>query len=532
MPEIQQPWLISFLPPSAAHKRAALAVSMLLLVAFLISLPSAKVVLPQLEIYMPLVATVMFLNDLMTASLLLSLFAVVRSRALLSLANGYLFTALIVAVYGLVWPGAFHPTGLFGAGPQTRPWLYLTWYAGLPISVIAYALLKGKEHTTLPVARDPVLTFIFASIACTILIVCGLTWFLTRFPDVLPVLMTPLGRATGFSHFGTGAILFASITACVLQWRRRQRSVLDLWLSLVTLAWLLGSIMLIATGGRYDVAWYAGPGFSVVSATLVLLVLLSESVKLHAQLAISVLAQRREREGRRLSMDAMSAALAHEFKQPLSAIVTSADAAVRWLGRTPPNVGQAHDSLKRITNDAHRAVKIIQSVREMFSNVGQGRDGQRRTPVDTNELIRESIAILRGELDAAKIIAQLELAKEVPLVSADSGQLQQVLLNLITNAADAMRGITDRARVLKLTSRALESNAVAVSIEDTGPGVDPGHIDRIFQAFFTTKPNGMGLGLAICQSIVESHGGTMTVGANMPHGSVFRINLPSSQTPG
>jgi C4-dicarboxylate-specific signal transduction histidine kinase len=228
----------------------------------------------------------------------------------------------------------------------------------------------------------------------------------------------------------------------------------------------------------------------------------------------------------------MSAALAHEFKQPLSAIATSADAAVRWLGRTPPGVGEAHDSLKRITNDAHRAARIIQSVREMFSNVGQGRDGQRRTPVDTNELIRESIAILRGELDAAKIIAQLELAKEVPLVSADSGQLQQVLLNLITNAADAMRGITDRARVLKLTSRALESNAVAVSIEDTGPGVDPGHIDRIFQAFFTTKPNGMGLGLAICQSIVESHGGTMTVGANMPHGSVFRINLPSSQTPG
>ena len=531
MPETQQPFLISFLPPSGAHKRAALAVSTFLLVAFAISFPSAKVILPQLDIYIPLVATVMFLNDLMTANLLLALFAVMRSRALLLLANGYLFTALIVAVYGLVWSGAFHSTGLFDAGPQTRPWLYLTWHAGLPISVIAYALLKGKEHTTLPVARDPVLTFIFASIACTVLIVCGLMWFLTRFQDVLPVLMTPLGRASEFSRFGTGAVLFVSIGACVLQWRRRQRSVLDLWLSVVTLAWLLGSILLNATGGRYDVAWYVIPGFSVVSATLVLLVLLFESLRLHAQLAISVLAQRREREGGRLSMDAMSAAIAHELKQPLSAIVTNADAAVRWLDRTPPNVGEAHDSLKHIANDAHRADSIIQSVRAIFSSVGHGGDAQPRTPVDTNELIRESVAILRGELEAAKIIAQLELAKELPLISADSGQLQQVLLNLIANAADAMRGIMDRARVLKLTSRAIESNAVAVSIEDTGTGIDPRDIDRIFEAFFTTKSNGMGLGLAICQSIVESYGGTVTVGANVPHGSIFRINLPSSQTP-
>ena len=527
MPEIQQPWLISFLPPGEANKRAALAVSTFLLVVFVIGLPSAKVALPQLAIYMPLVATVMFLNDLMTTGLLLALFSVVRSRALLLLANGYLFTALIVAVYGLVWPGAFHPSGLFGAGPQARPWLYLTWHAGLPLSVIAYALLKGKEHATLPVARGPVLTFILASTACTVLIVCGLTWFVTRFHDVLPVLMT-LDRASEFSHFGTGAVLLVSIGACVLQWRRRQRSVLDLWLSVVTLAWLLGSIMLNATGARYDVAWYAAPGFSVVSATLVLLVLLSESVTLHAQLAISVLAQRREREGRRLSMDAMSAALAHEFRQPLTTIAMSADAAVRWLGRTPPNVGKAHDSLKRIADDAHRAARIIQSVRAMFPDVGPGGDGQPRAPVDTNELIRESIAILRGELEAANIIAQLDLAKELPPVSADSGQLQQVLLNLITNAADAMRGITDRARVLKLKSSTLESNAVAVSIEDTGTGIRPGDIDRIFQPFFTTKSNGMGLGLAICQSIVESHGGTMTVGVNAPHGSIFRINLPSS----
>jgi signal transduction histidine kinase len=531
MPGVQQPWLISLLPPSEAHKRWALAVSTFFLVAFVISFRSAKVILPQSDIYIPLVATAMFLNDLVTASLLLAQFSVVRSRALLLLANGYIFTALVVAAYAVFWRVAFHSTGLFGAGPQTLPWLYLIWHAGLPTSVIVYALLKSKEHTTPPVARDSVLIFILASIACTVLIVCGLTWCFTRFQDILPVLVTPLNQASKVSDFGTSAVLFVSISASVLQWRSRQQSVLDLWLSVVTLAWILGSIMLVAIGVRYDVAWYATPGFSIVSATLVLLVLLSESLTLHAQLAISVLAQRREREGRRLSMDVMSGAIAHEFKQPLSVIMTSADAAVRWLDRTPPEVGEAQDSLKLIARDARRAESIIQSVRATFSNVRHGRGVQPRTPVDTNELIRESIAILRGELEAAKIIVRLELAKELTLISVDSGQLQQVLLNLITNAADAMRATTDRARVLKVTSRTVESNSVCVSIEDTGTGIDPRDIDHVLEPFFTTKSNGMGLGLAICRSIVESYGGTVTVGPNAPHGSIFRIKLPSSQMP-
>jgi signal transduction histidine kinase len=529
MPEIQQPWLISLLPPSKAHKRGALAVSTFFLVAFVISFRSAKAMLPQSDIYIPLVATAMCLNDLVTASLLLAQFSVVRSRALLWLANGYIFTALVVAVYAVFWRGAFHSTGLLGAGPQTLPWLYLIWHAGLPTSVIVYALLKSQEHRTPPVARDSVLRFILASIACTVLVVCGLTWCVTRFQEILPVLVTPLNQASTFSDFGTGAVLFASISASVLQWRSWRRSVLDLWLSVVTLAWIFGSIMLVAIGGRYDVAWYATPGFSIVSATLVLLVLLSESLTLHAQLAISVLAQRREREGRRLSMDVMSGAIAHEFTQPLSVIMTSADAAVRWLDRTPPDVGEAQDSLKRIARDARRADRIIQSVRTTFSSVRHGTGLQPRAPIDTNELIRESIAILRGELEAAQIIVRLELAKELMLIPVDSGQLQQVLLNLITNATDAMRATTDRARVLKVTSRTVESTSVCVSIEDTGTGIDPRDIDRVVEPFFTTKSNGMGLGLAICRSIVESYEGTVTVGPNAPHGSIFRINLPSSQ---
>ena len=269
---------------------------------------------------------------------------------------------------------------------------------------------------------------------------------------------------------------------------------LDLWLSVVTLAWLLGSIMLNAIGDRFDVAWYATPGFSIVSATLVLLVLLLELLMLHAQLAISVLAQRQEREGRQISMDAMSATIAHEFKQPLAAIVMDARAAVRWLDRTPPNVGEAQEALTRIVKCADRADGIVLSVRAIYSNLGRMGSAQPRTLVDMNELIRESMAILRGKLEAAKIVSQLELADELPLVSADSGQLQQVMVNLITNAVDAMRAITDRRRVLKVTSTAGDLKAIAVSVEDTGTGIDPRNIDRVFEAFFTTKSNGVGIG--------------------------------------
>jgi signal transduction histidine kinase len=140
-----------------------------------------------------------------------------------------------------------------------------------------------------------------------------------------------------------------------------------------------------------------------------------------------------------------------------------------------------------------------------------------------NELIRQTITLVRDEFDAARIAIQLELTSQLPLISAHRGQLQQVVLNLITNAAYAMRTVADRARVLRIESRVSQFNSVEVTIKDTGTGIEPEHIGRIFDAFFTTKTNGMGLGLAICRSIVEAHGGTLSASAGAPNGSVFRI---------
>jgi signal transduction histidine kinase len=144
-----------------------------------------------------------------------------------------------------------------------------------------------------------------------------------------------------------------------------------------------------------------------------------------------------------------------------------------------------------------------------------------------NDLITETVALVRDRLDEARIVVQLELAAQLPVVAAHRGQLQQVVLNVITNAVDAMRAVTDRPRILSLQSRTFEPCNVAISVQDSGAGIDPKNIDRIFDAFFTTKDSGMGLGLALCRSIVEAHGGTLTASAGAPHGAVFQIILPA-----
>jgi signal transduction histidine kinase len=185
----------------------------------------------------------------------------------------------------------------------------------------------------------------------------------------------------------------------------------------------------------------------------------------------------------------------------------------------PPALDAARDAYKYIVEDGHRASGVLQSVRAMYSGSDEA-----RTLFDTNDLITETIGSVRSDLEAESISVQTELAVPPPEVH---GKIQQVILNIFTNAADAMRTIDDRTKVLRVRSRALVgSNKVMISIGDCGPGIEPKNVDRIFDAFFTTKTNGMGMGLAICRSIVEAHDGTLSVTPNVPHGSIFQIVLP------
>jgi signal transduction histidine kinase len=226
---------------------------------------------------------------------------------------------------------------------------------------------------------------------------------------------------------------------------------------------------------------------------------------------------------RRAAIGEMSASIAHEIKQPLSAIVTNSDVGKHWLAKLAPSstVDEASAALKRIVNDAYRANKVVDSVRAMFK-----KDDEGRALLDVNDVIREVLTLLRIELEEHDVAVKTALSDGPARVLANRIQLQQVVLNLARNAIEAMDTVNGRPRVLKLGSAATDSGEFFVTIEDTGPGIDPDILNRLFEPFVTTKSSGMGMGLSICRSIVEAHGGRLSAAGRNPHGAVFEVVLP------
>ena len=228
------------------------------------------------------------------------------------------------------------------------------------------------------------------------------------------------------------------------------------------------------------------------------------------------------RVARLTTVGAMAATIAHELNQPLAAIVSNGNAGLRWLDRPEPNLEETRLAFGRIVNEGHRAAQIITSIRAMFK-----KDSGARSPVAINELVCDVIATSLGELKSGRVSLALELLDDLTPVQADRVQLQQVLLNLLTNAIDAMASVTDRPHMLCVRSEHLE-DWVVISVHNSGTGIAPEHAERMFDAFFTTKPNGIGLGLSICRSIVEAHGGRLSASPVHPYGSVFQVMLPAA----
>jgi signal transduction histidine kinase len=216
----------------------------------------------------------------------------------------------------------------------------------------------------------------------------------------------------------------------------------------------------------------------------------------------------------------LSASIAHEVNQPLSGITLRADAALRWLAAETPDIDKVRAALTQIVEAGHRAADVVTSIRAMFR-----KDTNERTPIDINDLILTVLTIVRIDLQRKGVELQTELDGKLPLIKGDKVQLQQVLLNLVMNAIDAMQLV--QLRVLTVRSEKSKPNAVHVSINDTGTGVDPSNIDRIFKPLFTTKAGGMGMGLSICRSIIESHGGRIWVSPSANGGSTFEFELPT-----
>jgi PAS domain S-box-containing protein len=228
------------------------------------------------------------------------------------------------------------------------------------------------------------------------------------------------------------------------------------------------------------------------------------------------------------TMGELTVSVAHEVNQPIAAAVTNANTCIRWLAADPPNLEEARSAAMRIVKDGRRAGEIIGRIRLLFKK-GTHPDALERKLVDVNEVIREMIVLLRSEAMRYNISVRTELAEDLPQVKGDYVQLQQVLMNLMINSIDAMKDV-DGTRELAIKSQRAEDEQLLVSVSDTGVGLPPQHADEIFNAFFTTKPHGTGMGLRISRSVIDSHGGRLWAAGNFPRGASFYFTLPTRGT--
>ena len=499
--------------------------------------------------------SVLMVTDLITSVILFGQFNILRSRALLLLASGYLFTSLITGVQLLTFPEVFTATGLLGAGPQTASWIYIFWHGGFPIAVIAYALSRGRRGGMIiqhRIAVVPAVTFaIGAAFAC---------WFFATWGNehvhALPPLIYKNGM--GFTRWNgvfTVIDMILAVGGLVLLAARPRHTVLDLWLMIVMGYWLCDiALSSLLNSGRYDLGFYAGRLYGAFAANLVLAVLVLENSHLYRDLAItagrlkerttellqtnetlhSEIADRKRTQeelhhaqtelahvSRVTTMSELTASIAHEISQPITAAYNDAITAMRIFDRAPQDLEEVREMLGCVVDDTARAGDIINRIRDHIKKVSP-----RKGNFDINASIGEVITLLRSEVIRNGVSIKTNLAAQLSLVWGDRIQLQQVLLNLILNSIEAMSSMRDGPRDLLIATKGTEQNGVLVVVRDSGPGIDSKNLEHVFESFYTTKPSGVGIGLSICRSIIETHGGRLWTDVNESGGATFQFSLP------
>jgi C4-dicarboxylate-specific signal transduction histidine kinase len=220
----------------------------------------------------------------------------------------------------------------------------------------------------------------------------------------------------------------------------------------------------------------------------------------------------------------LTASIAHEVNQPIGALITHAHAALRWLEAEPPDLAESRQALHEIIKDGRRASDVIGRIRALIKKKPTQID-----VLDINELVMETLALTRGEILRNGVSKETDLASDLPPIRGDRVQLQQVIVNLVMNAVEAMSNVDAGRRKLQIVTGKDGDNQIFVTVRDSGPTLKPEALDRFFEAFYSTKSSGMGIGLSVCHSIVEAHGGRIWATGNSPHGAILRIVLPVSE---
>ena len=514
-------FVLSLREPSVAQKRAAVALIALLVVGLLIVAPFANVPLEAASPFIAAYATAILALDLIAATLLLAQFAATGASPLLALAATYIVVGLTAATWALTFPGAFTTEGLLGGDTQSTAVIAACRRLIFPVGVIAYAVLRLRGASSSSSARRSGLavtaTVVLASAAAG-----AVTWLAVGMADFTPELMvddrvsatawnTVLWASIALTLAAAGAVALIKLTA------------LDIWI-LVTLAAFLIEILLLgflASGVRLTVGWWAGRSFGLVSAAVVALALLAETAALTTRAARSLIAELRERQARTTVLEALAGSIAHELNQPLTAIITSADAANRWLERTAPDIASARGRLAAIKLDSERAARVVYDLRSAF-----GARPMKKVPVDIGALLRSSAALAGADARAERVSVSVEVPSAIPEITGNPDQLRQVVQNLLSNAFCALRTIEPARRAVTLAARAGDG-MVIVAVSDSGPGMNHEMLARAFEPFRSTKPDGMGLGLMICRTIIEAHGGHIAVRSAPAGGAVVEFSLPT-----
>jgi len=513
------PIVVPLMPSTPRQRTVAIGVVVVMFAVAAAVAPFAHLEVGRIDSFVPVLQTVLSVADLLTATLLFAQYSVQPRRALLAVASGYIFGGSFAFLQTLSFPGGYAPGGIIGDGYNTPAWFFVLWHTTFPLSILTYALLRDRGETS---ARYTP-TSIAVTLACVFSAVASLLWLVTSEVEHLPsfyttnvTLQTRLGNQINVALLGLGSLVLLILFI-------RGRTMLDLWLMVTLLAWLPNFLVAaVASSVRFTVGWYAARGFALVASCMLLSVLLTEMTLLYSRLASALIMQRRERSNRLVSIDAATAAMAHEIRSPLGSITLNASTALEQLAAQPPRLEEMSAILRDIEEASLRVNETIVSVRELFKNAAD-----QPTKVSIEDVTRQVLRLLQHELQFNEIVVRTEFRIEAPLVHADPAQLQQVVLNLVKNAIDAMSFTPTSSRRLTISTRLDGESSVLLFIQDTGTGVAPQDQVRIFEAFYTTKPAGMGLGLAICRTIVERYEGSLVLAKSSSRGSIFQVALPA-----
>jgi len=511
-------------PPGRRQIRLSLAVVAALFAVLLITLPVRNRPWLEIDAFIPVLDSMMLVGELIVAAMLYAQAGVYRSRALTFLAASFVFQALLVIPHALTFPGAFTSQGMLGGGNATA-WIAVFRRLGFPISVIGYAWLKHREagDRAGTLGADPKIAFtIFATAAlvalCTALSTIG--------QGLLPPIFVNRTEPNFLNLALINALAIALSLGAMTMLMRLRRSVLDVWLLVALSGWVIQSLLNFGAGVRYSIGWYVLIGLMMVSSLVVMLALIAESNRLYARLALATAARDRERDARLMSMDALTAAIAHEVGQPLTGAIANSLASLEWVTRDQPDAAKARKAISAAIDDGNRTAEVLKSIGSTFA-------AGPITPSEfsLNELVRETAAFLDRELAGEKVALELTLDEELPGILADRTQIQRVLVNLFTNAIESLSATRRGPRRISVRSTPLGDEEVLVEFTDTGVGIAPGDETRIFDAFFTTKAAGTGLGLSLSRRIVEEHGGQLWASPGAKHGATFHLRLPRGALP-